>query len=361
MRKNPRGLFEKGGVWWIRYADAEGRERREKAGTKSVALKLYTKRKQGALEHRKLPENLRARKTTFAELASDALEYSKAHKLSYRDDKSRMKRLTDWIGQREACSISPQEIDRWLVSLGRTPATMNRYRALLSLTYKLGIREEKITGNPARLVRQRPEDNGRIRWLSPEEERKLQKVIMEKCPHHWPAVQLAIHTGIRRGEQFNLRWENVDIERRQLVIKRTKNGNPKYVPLNDAAIDALQAAQKLANGQPWVFLNRYGGRLTTGRDWFEPAVKCAGLAGLRWHDLRHTFCSRLVQNGVDLRTVQELMGHKGLAMTLRYAHLAPEHKLSAVQRLCGTLENGTGTTTGTDTEAAVRASVQMVN
>ncbi len=85
-----------------------------------------------------------------------------------------------------------------------------------------------------------------------------------------------------------------------------------------------------------MFLNKYGQRLVSPREWFDPAVKAAGLKDFTWHCLRHTFASRLVMAGVDLRTVQELMGHKTIQMTVRYAHLAPKHQLAAVQRLCDT-------------------------
>lgn len=114
----------------------------------------------------------------------------------------------------------------------------------------------------------------------------------------------------------------------------SKNGEIRYVPLNDEASVALRTAHKQSNGQPFVFLNRYGLRLVSPREWFDPSVKGAGIEDFTWHCLRHTFASRLVMAGVDLRTVQELMGHKTIQMTVRYAHLAPKHQLNAVQRLC---------------------------
>lgn len=340
MSKSVRGIFEKEpgtGVWWVRYADSTGRIRREKVGNRGAAINLYRKRKSEVLQGVKLPETLRAKRVSFADLAKDALEYSKTHKRSYGDDEIRMAKLMEPFANRAAESITPQDIERWLSSkTNLKPATLNRYRALLCLTYRLGVQNGKVNSNPARLVHQRRENNGRIRFLSPEEESKLRELIQELCPHHLPELELAINTGMRMGEQYAMTWDCVDFERRLLTLPRTKNGETRHIPLNDPAIAALRMAQSLSNGQPYVFLNRFGQQLKTPREWFDGVVRKAALADFTWHCLRHTFASRLVMAGVDLRTVQELMGHKTINMTVRYAHLAPQHQLAAVQRLCDT-------------------------
>ncbi len=370
--KKQRGLFEKvpgSGAWWICYFDADGRKRREKVGTRSAAAQLYRKRKTEAMEGRKLPENIRARKASFEELAKDALEYSKAHKRSYRDDEVRMAKLREWLGQRPAESVSPQEIERWLSAKAEDlkPATLNRYRALLSLAYRLAMQNGKVQSNPARLVRQRKEDNGRIRFLSKEEELALRTVIRKDYLNHEAELDLALNTGLRRSEQFGLTWDGVDFERRVLTVLRSKNGEARHIPLNDAAIVALRTVQAYKNGSPYVFLAGNGTRLCSPRFWFDAAVEAAGLKDFTWHCLRHTFASRLVMAGVDLRTVQELMGHKTIQMTVRYAHLAPQHRLAAVQRLCdteavqkATSDTRTDTGSGATVNAARSASPQTI-
>jgi site-specific recombinase XerD len=353
--KKIRGLFEKqsgSGVWWIRYADAAGHIRREKAGPKSVAVILYRKRKTQVFQGEKLPEKLRARKVSFAELAKDAMEYSQAHKRSHIDDKVRMARLQEWLGERPAESVSPQEIERWLSARSEDlrPATLNRYRSLLSLVYRLGMQNGKVQSNPARLVRQRKEENGRIRFLAPEEELALRSIIQKDYLHHEIELDIALNTGLRRGEQYSLTWDCVDFDRRLLTVRRSKNGEARHVPLNDAAIAALRTAETYKNTNPYVFLNGGGTRLSSPRFWFDAAVQKAKLKDFTWHCLRHTFASRLVMDDTDLRTVQELMGHKTIQMTIRYAHLTPQHCLAAVQRLChtGRVQNNP-TDTRTDT------------
>jgi site-specific recombinase XerD len=361
MKKQTRGVYEKvpgSGVWWIRYADSTGRIRREKVGNKGAAIKLYQKRKTAVLEGKKLPETLRAKKVSFNELAKDALEYSKMHKRSYGDDEVRMAKLQEQFGQRSADSITPQEIERWLSARTKNrPATLNRYRALLSLTYRLGVQNGKVNVNPARLVRQRREDNGVIRFLSLEEETKLREVIERDCPHHLPELELALNTGLRLSEQYGLAWDCVSFERKSLTIPLSKNGKTRHVPLNETSITALRTAQTQNNDQPWVFLNRFGQQLKSPRQWFDDAVEDAGVKDFTWHCLRHTFASRLVMAGVDLRTVQELMGHKTIQMTVRYAHLAPKHQLAAVERLCDT---GASRYEPTDTKTSTSRSEQSV-
>src|ERR1700730_9650508 len=192
----------------------------------------------------------------------------------------------------------------------RAPATVNRYKALLSLTYRPGIANRKVSTNPARLIRQRRENNARIRWLRADEEIRLREILEKKYAHRLVELDIAINTGRRQGEQYSLVWDNVDLDLRILTVPRSKHGEKRHIPLNDAALAAFVTAQQYSKPGRSVFWNRYGERLRTPRQWFEESVKAAKITNFRWHDLRHTFASRLVTAGVDLRTVQQLMGHK---------------------------------------------------
>lgn len=346
-RRNPRGVFEKvpgSGEWWIRYNDSSGRYRREKAGSKSNAIDLVRKRKTEALQGKKLPEKLRRATVTFASIAKDVSSYSRVYKAStsYRCDAGRMEVLLGWFREYPAESITAQDIERQFQKQEWAPATANRYRALISLTYRLAIRNGKVKENPARLVAHRLEDNARIRFLSAEEETALRKAIEAKFPEHVPEFDLALNTGIRLSEQYGLLWENVSIPLRTLTIPRTKNGTMRHVPLNQGAVKALETLRKRLSASQHVC-----GSAKEPRRWFEPVLKEAKVANFSWHCLRHTFASRLVMAGVDIRTVQELLGHKTIAMTVRYSHLAPKHTLAAVERLDASTETPTDTTTDT--------------
>ena len=364
-RKKQRGLFEKepgSGVWWIRYADATGRIRREKVGNRSAAIKLYQKRKTEVLQGKKLPEQFRAKPVTFSELADDAIEWAKTNKLTWEDDEIRLKPLRDAFGVRAAESITPQEFERWLTSEGSCrnkdsrgkkkwkPATFNRYKALISMVYRQGVKNRKLTVNPARDIERRQENNERERYLLEHEEAVLRDAILHACPERIPELDIALHTGMRRSEQYNCEWSLVDLDHRVLTVPRSKHGEKRRVYLNDAAADAFRVLWRFSEGKGKVFAHLYNSQKTTGaREWFEKALSDAGITNFHWHDLRHTFASRLVMKGVDIRTVQELMGHKTIQVTLRYSHLAPQHQLEAVQRLCDTV---TAQSEATDTRTS---------
>jgi integrase len=254
-----RGVFEKvpgSKVWWICYYDQFGKKHREKAGTKSAAITLYRKRKQQALEGKKLPETLRQPLVTFGQIAKDALAYSKRNKRSYRTDVPRFARLKKWFGSCVADEITPKEIESRLARVALAEkwaaSTFNHYRSLISLTYRLAILNRKATTNPARSVPHRREDNNRVRFLTVEEEKRL-RVVEAKWPLHLPELDLAINTGLRKGSQYGLTWDMVDWKCRMLNVSRTKNDEAVHVPLNDAALAALKTVFERGDGRGRVF------------------------------------------------------------------------------------------------------------
>ncbi|HVH70695.1 MAG TPA: site-specific integrase [Candidatus Dormibacteraeota bacterium] len=337
-----RGVFEKvpgSGIWWIRYFDQFGKKHREKPGTKSVAIKLYGKRKQQVLEGKKLPEMFRKPSINFAQLVDDGLAYSKRNKRSHKADVPRFAKLKDWFGNYPAEELTPKEIESRLGKAAEkekwAPSTFNHYRSLVSLSYRLGILNRKVTANPAPSVTHRREDNNRVRFLTDEEEKNLRKIVQEKWPNHLPELDLAMNTGIRKGSQYGLMWDMVDWKSRELHIPRTKNEEPLHVPLNDAPISALTVVFKKGDGKGRVFTSsKTGDPLENGRHWFDDAVIEAKLKNFHWHELRQTFASRLRMKGTALEDIADLLGHKSLTMTRRYAHLGP-NKLHAVVSLLG--------------------------
>ena len=370
MRRNPRGVFEKvpgSGEWWVRFVDATGRYRREKAGTKGVAIDLVRKRKNEALQGKKLPEKLRRATVLFEEIARDALAYSRREKRTYDDDLSRMERILGWFRGRAVESITPQEIEHRLeqgVEEGWAPSTVNHYRSLLSLAFRLAIRSGKAKENPARATRHRKEDNSRVRYLSAEEETRLRKAIAEDWPEHAPELDLALHTGLRLSEMYGLTWENVNLPQRLLTIPRSKNGERRYVRVNSVAVAALVAFHARGNGSGPVIRTAEGEPLCGPRYWFQKALKTAQIESFHWHDLRHTFASRLVMAGVNLRGVQEALGHKSIAMTVRYSHLSPDYQLEAVEKLVpkpAEAESVEPTDTTTDTRPIPQNTVEVVH
>ena len=151
-------------------------------------------------------------------------------------------------------------------------------------------------------------------------------------------ILLFLHTGLRRGEVFNLTWADVDLGRANLTVRGTgaKSQQTRHVPLNTEALAVLKGWRDQTKSDDLIFPGKNGERFNNIRRSWAGVLDAAKISGFRLHDLRHTFASRLVMAGVDLNTVRELLGHSDYAMTLRYAHLAPEHKAAAVARLVRT-------------------------
>ena len=342
MAQKIKGLFEKQkgtGIWWIRYTDWTGVRHSEKVGRRSDAENLYAKRKQETILHKKLPESFRNHGVTFEELVEDALEDSKEQNgtKTTNELKTKMDILLPVFGKIPAGKISKQDIQRWLQQQtdkrGWKPGTRNRWQACFSLIFRIGLDNDKIQINPASRIKRKTENNGRVRFLSDDEETKLRKVLEARFSYYVPAFDISLHTGMRASEQFGLRWSQIDLERKLLTLPKTKNGSSRVIRLNSIAVAAFQQLRTDSKGNGAVFINTKREPLRSSRDWFEPAVEEAKLEDYTWHCNRHTFASRLVMAGVDLRTIADLMGHKTIQMTMRYAHLAPDHRASAVERL----------------------------
>ena len=173
------------------------------------------------------------------------------------------------------------------------------------------------------------ESNKRIRVFSDDEEQRLFATV----PQDYPSpILLALHTGMRKGEMLNLKWEGVDLKRKRLTIRESKAGEAHHEPMNEVVIQTLQSLPRMLHN-PYVFYGRNcGDRLRNGiknTDW-KRYLKEAKIENFHWHDLRHTFASRLVMKGINL---YKLLGHHSLDMTERYAHLAPDFLQNAVDVL----------------------------
>ncbi|MGD0858350.1 MAG: site-specific integrase [Terracidiphilus sp.] len=330
------------GIWWIRWTGADGKRHFEKAGTHNAARTLLNKRRQEIILRKKQPKLLRSRAVTFSDLCDDALRHSGAEnsKKQTYELGLRINQLRPVFGSRSADSIRKNEVVEWLTEQAEerewAATTRNRWQATFSLIFRVGLDNERIERNPAARIRKKAEGGGRVRFLSDPEEKRLRAAIERRFADFLPHFLLSIHTGMRMSEQYGLRWNQVDFERRQLHLIRTKNPDSRIIPLNSVALGALQELRggQTRPGTDPVFPSvRTGDALQGSRGWFSTALEEAKIQEYTWHCNRHTFASRLVMAGVDLRTVAELLGHRTLQMVMRNAHLAPEHQASAVDRL----------------------------
>ena len=155
---------------------------------------------------------------------------------------------------------------------------------------------------------------------------------MAHCQDHLKGIVIvALNTGMRKAEILGLKWRDVDIKRNILYLRETKNGEKREVPINEQVKTVL--INTLRNSKSEYVFNYNGKRIIDIKRSYSTAVKNSGIKDFTFHDLRHTFASHLVMNGVDLNTVRELLGHKTLQMTLRYSHLSASHKHKAVEGL----------------------------
>jgi integrase len=189
----------------------------------------------------------------------------------------------------------------------------NLWKDLSHIAYKLAVENKKVAENPARLVKLLAENNERVRWLEAQEEQALRRVVQARWPEREPELDLALHTGLRWAEQYNLRWTDVSLERKLLTLPKPKGGKLERMRISSQAAKALAALRTLHPGSELVF----PGGDWVHRLWWTAARTQARLADLTWHDLRHTVASRRVMAGVDILTVNKLMRHKNLQVTMR--------------------------------------------
>jgi integrase len=277
------------------------------------------------------------------------------------------------FGKRALNEINAALIEHWRTTRlkdGRTIETVNRDVAVLKAALSKAVLWGFIEKHPLEKLKLLKTDRSvKVRFLSSTEEVNLRENMIaretlikkqrasgnvwrkerhyelfpdlsqyEFADYLRPMILLSINTGIRRGELFSLRWENVNFGHRILTVEGAyaKSGKTRHIPLNSEALQILKEWEKQSVESELVFSNNDGKPFDTLKTAWKHLMEAAKIKKFRWHDMRHHFASKLVMAGVDLNTVRELLGHSEMTMTLRYAHLAPEHKASAVEKLVNT-------------------------
>jgi integrase len=266
--------------------------------------------------------------------------------------------------------LHPWTIEKWRIhrlEAGIQQSTCNRELGALKAAVGKAVLWKVIKRNPIRDVPMHPIDRTPpVRYLTEDEEKRLYVALALRQAearrkrhqgniyrlHHFikllplrhdvrywdhlePMISIALYTGLRKGELFHLKWISVDWTANTLTITAdtTKNNKSRQIPLNLFTRETLQGWYKQQEIHDLVFPSRTGRPFNNIDHAWTSLLRRAGIENFRFHDLRHSFASRLVSAGVDLNTVRELLGHSDIKQTLRYAHLAPEHKSEAVNRL----------------------------
>jgi site-specific recombinase XerD len=347
----------------------KGQKKREMVGSKSLARKVRQKRLTEIAENRFFPESQRQKETLLSEMIDDMIQRAEGRIIAMKDYKRYGRYWKEAFSGRTLNQITTGDIERYQAQRRKavSPATVNREVKFLKRVFNVAMKDKLVTENPTDGVTLYKENNERTRFLKCEEEIRLKDEIH---PDYWPLVLFAINTGLRQAEQFKLRWENVSFTTGLITIPRSKNGKLRRVPMNETVRSILRELPSRGRSD-LVFPSKaiehkngtHAGKVVGGetpldaRNFvhrvFQPALKRAEITDLHWHDLRHTFASRLVMKGVDIRTVQVLMGHASITMTMRYAHLSPSHELDAVRSLDAVPSDTKTDTSETRAEAAV--------
>lgn len=336
--RKDRGLLSKPDstgkpVWFVRLYH-EGRDRRFGSfPNKTKAREFYEKAKLEQKEGRFFPERYQhggyalAEELITAHVAVSTVknQASEKHYGEWWNDRLKGKRLH---------AITPallEEAQRDLLAEGLAPQTVLHYMKFLRHIVNKAVRDGKIEKNPFAHVRLPKVATGKTRFLTQEEEATLVKKL-GTLYGAW--MRLAVLTGLRLGEQFGLKWADVDLERGILTLPHTKAGHVQYVHLNEEAKAILRGFDSWQRST-WVFPSENPATRLDQRNFytriFVPAVQALKLEGVTWHTLRHTFASRLAMSGQAEGTIAALLRHSTTGLVRRYAHLSPTHLKAAVE------------------------------
>ena len=339
-----KGIYRRGNVYWIRYAGLDGKIIRESSHSSKLkdAGDLLIGRRNEIKEGRQPEIRKRIVNYTFSELASQYEKWAERQR-SFKSKKCFIGQLVRDFGSiplRQFNSMLLEQYQTERLGKGNKPATANRLLATLKHAFSKAVEwemVEEVTLKRIRKAKFLEENNRRLRYLSREECRTL---IDVSNPHLRPIVITALNTGMRKGEILALTWDKIDFDNRFILLDKTKNGERREIPINatlkQTLLELFQGTKERPRriDVPFVFCNPATG--TSYHDihrQFDTACRRAKISNFHFHDLRHTFASHLVMAGQDITTVKELLGHKTLTMTLRYSHLAPSHKVKAVDIL----------------------------
>jgi integrase len=232
--------------------------------------------------------------------------------------------------------ITAWEIEKWRnkrLTDGVKPATTNRQINTIKGCLSRAVEWGAINSHDLNKVKTLTVDNSKVRYLSKDEEKRLRENLKDSDTDFLEViVLLALNTGMRKGELLSLEWNHINFDNKIVTVdfQNAKSGHTRHLPLNTQAFNALKLWQQETDGIGFVFKDKKNAQLKDFPYVWGALLDEAQITNFRFHDLRHHFASKLVMASVDLNTVRELLGHSDLKMTLRYAHLAPEHKAAAV-------------------------------
>ena len=324
-------VYKKGNKWYIDYY-VDGRRRRECIGPSKRQAELVLKKRKVEIAENKFLNIRRFDRIRFKEMSFEYLEiHAKPNKRSYSRDQTIIKHLDEFFEDKYLHEITAVDIEKYKLYRLRqvSKSTVNRELACLKHIFKKANEWGKTDQNPSEKIRRFKTVPPRIRYLETEEI----EALCNACPSYLkPIILTAVNTGMRKAKLLNLEWKDLDFHNKLIYLSNTKGAEKREIPMNNLVYTTLLSTRKKPNSR-YVFCHKNGRPYRDVRASLDKAARKARIERVRFHDLRHTFASQLVMAGIDLKTIQELLGHKTIEMTLRYAHLSPDHKRAAVEVL----------------------------
>jgi integrase len=380
LRVQPSGIM----TYYLSYRNSEGIKKRYKIGrhgsltpqqARDLAIKLSAKFHSGIdIQAEKKQAKAEAEKTKTSTLEgfleNKYESWVKIEKKSGYETINRIKHNFKEFFPLPLMEINHFKVENWRTEKlknGKSPISVNRDVVALRSCISKAVHWGFLDLHPLSKLRPiKTDSQKKVRYLSNSEEKQLRQALLlreetirkeRETANNWrsergyplyptlqnqgyvdhlqPMIILSINTGLRRGELFNLTWNDIDLDRATLTVNGTtaKSGKTRHIPLNSEALSLLKSWKLESESPTFAFPGKNGHRMDNIKSSWTNLLKLAEINNFRWHDLRHHFASKLAMASVDLNTIRELLGHSDLTMTLRYAHLAPEHKANAVEKL----------------------------
>lgn len=328
-KKNGK-YYCRGRIDGIRYNKlCDGASSKKEAQVIEDAIRYELRLEQAGIKKEK------KQKYSFSFLINLYIKTSEANNKSVVESKQYSKLLLTYFGKdTDVLSIRPSDIEDfkiYLVSSGRSVATANRYLAALKRAYNIMIKDELISYNPVCKVKFFVEDNIRDRILSKKEWVMLYEQLSEI---NRKIVLVALQTAFRLHNVLYLRWEQINLDTRIIRLSKNENKGKKIisVPITNTLYEILLSMHPQKSG--YVFINPDTNKpyrsIKTG---FNAACRRAGIKDFHFHDLRRTAATWLLENGVDIRTIQDILAHTNISTTERYLSTTSESKRNAMSVL----------------------------
>lgn len=333
----PVRLYQRGRYWHAAYT-MEGERVRQSLKVSNLKVAERKAREIADLvehgDYATLQDRREQRRSDFAEFVH---EFKSKHNnwsaTTWQGANGIIKRVTTEWGHLPLTGINTRMIEEYITRRldqdNVTNATVNRHLACIKTMFKMAVRWGYVTRSPAEAVKTLKETPRVPRALSDSEIAAL----LDDLPEHAGALAItALDTGMRRGELFGLRWNDVDLERNTVTVRHSKNNEFRVIPMTNRVQETL--LKQWTKGQiPFVFPGKDGGPTKSVKDALVAAGKRTGIGHIHLHMFRHTFATRLREQGVPLGSIMELLGHKTMVMTLRYAKSSPTQLHSAIEAL----------------------------